>query len=264
MSVNYYKMSKAADKLGIAQSTLRRWEAEGKINCLRTPGGQRMLDISSICPNLLLQQQAKQCDKIILYARVSSAKQRNDLSRQQEYLRTHPSVKEGGSQNVQEISDVGSGLNFKRRGLLRILGLVKNGEVSKIVVASRDRMARFGYELIEWICNEFGTQIVVLDQTDTTPEEELGKDLMSIVQVYCCRWNGKRRYKEENSNEVSEIETETITTSEEEDGSVGGVLSFYLQQGDSTAIKQEESTQTPDCSAKSPCYKKEQRKRKSK
>jgi predicted site-specific integrase-resolvase len=72
-------------------------------------------------------------------------------------------------------------------------------------VASRDRLARFGFELIEWLCKEFGTELLVLDTEDTTPETELGKDLMSIVQVYCCRWNGKRRYtKKENQS----IETE--------------------------------------------------------
>ena len=69
------------------------------------------------------------------------------------------------------------------------------GRVRSIVVASKDRLARFGFELIQWMCTECGTEIVVLDSSDGAPEEELGKDLMAIVQVYCCRWNGRRRYK---------------------------------------------------------------------
>jgi predicted site-specific integrase-resolvase len=70
-------------------------------------------------------------------------------------------------------------------------------------VASKDRMARFGFDLIEWLCHEYGTKILVLDNQNQSPTEELGKDLLSIVQIYCCRWNGKRRYK---NNKESEIE----------------------------------------------------------
>jgi putative resolvase len=210
----YYKISKAASKLGVSTGTLRRWETEGVITAIRTPGGQRLIDLSSVCPEIVVQEQNRTSEKVVLYSRVSSAKQKDDLQRQKSYLLQHHVVQSTRREDVVEISDVGSGINFKRAGLLRVLGLVKSGGVSKVVVASRDRMARFGFELIEWLCNEYGTKIVVLDNEDSTPESELGKDLMSIVQVYCCRWNGKRRYG--SKGEVHETEVETNTPTKED------------------------------------------------
>jgi predicted site-specific integrase-resolvase len=87
------------------------------------------------------------------------------------------------------------------------LGLIKQGDISELVVASKDRLARFGFELIEWLCTEYGTRIVVLDTQDTTEEAELGNDLMAIVQVYCCRWNGRRRYKVQDQSKETEVKS---------------------------------------------------------
>ena len=134
----------------------------------------RLFDISSIDPSANIFKVK------IFYSRVSSAKQREDLERQKEFLKSNLPDQSSGSTKIEEISDIGSGINFKRPGLLRILGLVKQGTVSKIVVASRDRLARFGFELIEWLCTEFGTEIVVLDSKDSTPESELGNDLIAL------------------------------------------------------------------------------------
>jgi predicted site-specific integrase-resolvase len=162
-------------------------------------------------------EQAKPDRAIVLYSRVSSAKQRNDLERQQEYLKSNlPHEHSGQKVDLIEVYDIGSGINFKRPGLLRVLGLVKSGRVSKLVVASKDRLARFGFELIEWICREFQCEIIFLDHQDGAPEEELGKDLMAIVQVYCCRWNGRRCYKnrEETTPSSSQAQVEPIGTTE--------------------------------------------------
>jgi len=206
MSNKLLKSKDVCQTLGISSSSLRLWESQGKIKAIRTPGGQRLYDLSTFNKDFVPKQKTLSSDKsTIFYARVSSAKQRNDLIRQQEFIRTNYSDK--CSKSI-EITDIGSGLNFKRQGLLRVLGLIKKGEVSKVVVASRDRLARFGYELIQWFCKEFETEILVLNTEDHTPEEELGSDLMSIVQVYCCRWNGKRRYK---ASKGEESKTETPT-----------------------------------------------------
>jgi putative resolvase len=190
-----------------------------------------LYDISSLDPSLNTKTNANDNLVTILYSRVSSHKQKNDLDRQQEYLRSNLPNEHSRSEKI-EISDIGSGINFKRPGLLRILRLVKEGKVSSVVVASRDRMARFGFELIEWMCKEFGTKILVLDNEDTTPESELGKDLMSIVQVYCCRWNGQRRYQNRIKNQSQKTEIETIQGSESDSEPVGGLLPIHLQQDD--------------------------------
>lgn len=208
--VALYKIGQVCEILGVKEGCLRRWADEGKIKSIRTPGGMRLFDISSIDSSIL--QKCKLPDKrVILYSRVSSSKQKDDLQRQRQYLEGNIPHQCSGSP-FDHVSDIGSGINFKRQGLLQVLGRVKEGKVSAIVVASKDRLARFGFELIEWICTEFGTKILVLDTEDSTPESELGKDLMAIVQVYCCRWNGKRRYgKRKDQSKETEASTNSGT-----------------------------------------------------
>lgn len=193
----FVKISVAAQTLGVSKSILSNWAHSGSIRAIRSPGGMFLFDLSSISGFKVEQQKTSRAT--ILYSRVSSTKQRNDLDRQKRYLQDSFSDQHQGSRI--EISDIGSGINFKRPGLLRLLGLVKEGSVRNVVVASRDRLARFGIELIEWFLNQYDTKLVVLDRADCTPEEELGKDLMAIVQVYCCRWNGRRRYKTKTQND---------------------------------------------------------------
>lgn len=199
----FYKISEASNILGVKPGVLRTWDERGLIKTIRTPGGTRLFDISSLTPDKQFNRKER---SVILYSRVSSVKQKDDLERQKNYIKNNLPDKYSKSQ-IDNISDIASGINFKRPGLLQILGRVKQGEVSTIIVASRDRLARFGFELIEWLCTEYETKILVLDTEDTTPESELGKDLMAIVQVYCCRWNGKRRYK--SKEKIDEIEAES-------------------------------------------------------
>ena len=205
----YYKISEACKILGVKEGILRKWDSQGNIKTIRTPGGIRLFDITSVDPttNLFAIREKKEA-VAIFYSRVSSSKQKDDLERQKQFLKDNYADK---YPRFQEVTDIGSGLNFKRTGLLRVLGLIKEGNVSAVVVASKDRLARFGFELIEWLCKEYGTETVVLDNQDSTPEEELGNDLMSIVQVYCCRWNGKRRYKAKNKGNEAKVETDAAT-----------------------------------------------------
>jgi len=211
----FYKISHAAETLGVSQGVLRQWADEKSIHSIRTPGGQRLFDISSITGSQV--EKSKPDRQTILYSRVSSSKQKDDLTRQQQFIKdTYPTDKHPG--RILEIQDIGSGINFKRAGLLRVLGLVKTGSVSTLVVASKDRLARFGFELIEWLCSEYDCKIIILDNQDGAPEDELGKDLMAIVQVYCCRWNGKRRYKNKagvkTGNNEAQVEPEQGTKGE--------------------------------------------------
>jgi len=92
------------------------------------------------------------------------------------------------------IKDIGSGLNYKRRGLLTLLDLSNKGLVEEVVVWSRDRLCRFGFELIEWLFTQNSTKLVVLDRTKKVPEQEFTEDILAILQVFACRWNSKRRY----------------------------------------------------------------------
>lgn len=245
---NLCKISKAAQTLGVSLATLRNWDNAGKITTIRTPGGMRLFDVSSVDPKAVLQYNQQDADckarsvtsTVILYSRVSSSKQSKDgdLARQQQYVRSGvPDKYTGSSTEVLEFSDIGSGLNFKRPGLLRLLERVKQGGISAVVVASRDRLARFGFELVEWMCHQYGTHVVVLESEDTTPESELGKDLLSIVQVYCCRWNGKRRYSSTNKG------TREEDIQKEKDQEINSTTGHPISEGDHEGIQTEVETQ---------------------
>ena len=185
-----------ADQLGISTSTLRKWAKNGTIEFSTTTGGHRRFDVSSVrlsrrVYNLPLTIQ-KTKEPIItskggIYCRVSSWKQKDDLKRQigalQEQFPDHV-----------VFSDICSGLKYKRPGLTRLLEQVQGGLVNEVVVAHKDRLARFGTELIEWILQRAGARLVVLDQAILSPTEEVTQDLMAIVHVFSCRLNGKRRY----------------------------------------------------------------------
>lgn len=199
------RLKDASEALGITPGTLRNWTNQGLIQCSRSKTGQRIFSIDDI--ESATRKIHKKRTTVICYSRVSSIKQRDDLKRQTEFLQANI-PNEYSESNYLHIEDVGSGINFKRKGLISLLEQVLSRNVSTVIVASKDRLYRFGFELIEWICEFHGTKILVLNQKDSTPESELGEDLMSIVQVYCCRWNGKRRYNKNNSkSNETQIET---------------------------------------------------------
>ena len=166
---------------GVDPRTLTSWCDRGLLEFETTPGGQRRYAIK--------KRNARSNDKIsVFYCRVSSAKQKDDLARQEAAARAaYP--------GHVIVSDVGSGLNFKRKGLRAVLERSMRGEVAEVVVAHRDRLSRFATELIEWIFRTHGTRLVVQHQGMGTPESELVDDLLAIVTVFACRSHGRRRYK---------------------------------------------------------------------
>ncbi len=126
----------------------------------------------------------------ICYCRVSSSKQKEDLKRQEEYMRTkYPTY--------EIISDIGSGLNFERKGLNKIIDMGIKGEIEILVVAYKDRLARFGYELIEKIIKEYSKGEIKIEnkKEEETPSEEISKDIIAIMNVYVAKMNGLRKYK---------------------------------------------------------------------
>jgi len=127
---------------------------------------------------------------IICYCRVSSGKQKDDLERQIKYLKEkYPSA--------EIVKDIGSGLNFKRKGLTTILDRAMCGEVITLVVAYKDRLARFGIDLIRQVLEKHGGGLVVLNEVTHSPEEELVNDICSIVHCFSCRLHGLRAYKDQ-------------------------------------------------------------------
>lgn len=176
---------KTAALLGVHPNTLRNWARDGKIRFERTPSGQRRYDPTTVLSN---GDSSGACvGARICYCRVSSAKQRDDLNRQIGQMRENFPA-------YELIQDVGSGLNFKRCGLLSILERAMSGAVKEVVVAHKDRLCRFGFDLIQWIVEKNGGRIVVLNDTSVSPQHELITDILSILHVFSCRMHGLRKY----------------------------------------------------------------------
>ena len=173
----------------ISQATLRRWADNGTVQCVRYgTKGKRLYNMSDLCDHLGVQTEEKNQQKTetIIYARVSSVYQKEDLQRQIKDLQTaYP--------QHTVLSDIGSGLNFTRKGLLTLLERVLRGVVQEVVVMHKDRLCRYGVELLEFIFKKAGTRFVVHGQ-DAEPNDtrELADDLLAITTVFVARHNGKR------------------------------------------------------------------------
>lgn len=186
-----YSVGQAAQLFGVHEQTIRQWANAGKLQYFRTPTGQRRIvtnDTRTVATDEPQQQhKTKEGRYKAVYCRVSSSKQKDDLQRQIQHMSSlYP--------EHRVYSDIGSGINFKRKALVALLDDALGGLVEEVVVASRDRLCRFAFELFEWLFQRGGTKITVLQQGDGTPESELAEDVLSVIQVFCCRRNGKRRY----------------------------------------------------------------------
>lgn len=207
----------ASSALGVHPNTLRTWANQAVIDVRFTPGGQRRFNINSLNAHRqqpILRNNPTTTSRSVtkddnnqtqtagaIYCRVSSSKQKDDLERQIEAM-----CKEFPLHKVYK--DIGSGLNYRRKGLSRLLEHVQAGMVKEVVVAHRDRLARFGVEMFEWIIKRAGASLVFLDQKDTHirgSSEELAADLLAVVHVFSCRINGKRKYQK--TRQTGEKET---------------------------------------------------------
>jgi len=195
MSTKFHPSREAARILGVHPNSLRKWADNGEINCIRTKSGQRRYDVDSYIGK-------STTSTTICYCRVSSHKQRDDLERQVEFLRNqYP--------NAEFVRDIGSGLNFKRKGLKTILERAMSGINITLVVAHRDRLARSGIDLIRQVIEQNGGKLVVLDETLLSPEQEFTADLLNIVHVFSARMHGLRSYKKQINQIITNASTES-------------------------------------------------------
>jgi len=187
---------KATELLQITPKTLRIWDKEGKIRTFRTPSGQRRYNLTDI-QNIMGRNPSHDQKEKICYSRVSSSKQVDDLTRQTAFFQSK-------FPNHIMVTDVGSGINWKRKGFKTILDKAMHHTISEVVVAHRDRLCRFAFELLEWIFHQNGVKLVVLNQeNEQSTEQELSDDILSIIHIYSCRKMGKRRYKNKENTSLS-------------------------------------------------------------
>lgn len=184
-------IKQASDFYGVSKSTLRRWSDNNTVKTKRSLSDQRLFFIPSESNSSTIYTDKEK----YIYVRVSTKKQKDDLERQSSFL----------SNKFPDhivIKDIGSGLNYKRKGLLKLLDLSNKGKIDQIVIYSKDRLCRFGFELFGWLFLQNNTKLLVYEQSYKSPEQEFTEDILAILQVFACRWNGKRTYKIDKNHEV--------------------------------------------------------------
>jgi len=185
-------IGKAARELGVSAATLRRWEAAGKIRAERTPGGHRRYDLAVL--RGLVPRSPQPQDRItVAYARVSSHDQMADLDRQVALLEAFCTAN-GWRHEV--IWDLGSGLNYHKRGLRELIRRICSGQVGRLVITHMDRLLRFGSELVFSLCEHFGTEVVIVNASEEAFfEEDLVQDVLEMITVFSARLYGSRSRK---------------------------------------------------------------------
>ena len=180
-------IKEASKLLGITPKTLRVWEKADKITSHRTQGNHRRYVIAELigCKN----------DKLltIAYARVSSHDQKEDLKRQELVLESYCASK---GFEFELISDLGSGMNYKKKGLVRLIKLICTNQVDRLVITHKDRLLRFGSELVFMLCEKFAVEVCIINRSeDSTFEEDLANDVLEIITVFSARLYGSRSHK---------------------------------------------------------------------
>jgi predicted site-specific integrase-resolvase len=199
-----YKPKEFGQLIGRSVITLQRWDVEGKLKAYRSPTNRRYYKHEQYLE--YIGQKASPDKKVIVYTRVSSIGQKKDLESQKKAIGQF-SIAQGLA--ISEwLSDIGSGLNYKRKNFNLLMEMCERGEVSKIVIAHKDRLVRFGYEYFEKFCSSHGVSIIVMNQESLSPEEEMTKDLLSIVHCFSSRLYGLRKYKKQIEKLLVEKEDE--------------------------------------------------------
>ena len=187
----YYSINEFSKILGVSAQTLRNWDKNGKLHPHHTSGNgyryyshEQLNQVMNIKPNL---------DRIVIgYCRVSSNKQKDDLERQIENMKLYLTSQ---GKPFEIISDIGSGINYKKKGLKELIRRISQNRVEKVVVLYEDRLLRFGFELVEYIASLYNCDIEIIDNTEKPEQQELVEDLAQIITVFSCKLQGKRANK---------------------------------------------------------------------
>jgi predicted site-specific integrase-resolvase len=188
----YVTGRKASEILGVHQRTLYQWEKKKWIETIRTPGNKRLYNVKKYLESKEINIDTININikKNIIYGRVSSLGQKNDLERQINVLKNkYPTY--------ELITDIGSGMNMNRKGLRKIIDFAINDNINELVIVHKDRLCRFGYDLVEDLIKKYsnGKIIIIESQEIKEPKEELVEDVLQIMNIFVARMNGMRKYK---------------------------------------------------------------------
>ena len=184
-------IGRAAAELGISRDTLRRWESAGKIEVERSPSGHRRYDLAQLHGQI---ESKSTSERITLaYARVSNQSQKPELKKQVGVLESF-CTKQGWEFEI--VKDFGSGLNYRKTGLRKLIQRICKGDVGRLVMTHRDRLMRLGIELIFSLCEHFGTEIVIVNASSLSDfEDEIAEDVLEIITIFSARLYGSRNEK---------------------------------------------------------------------
>jgi putative resolvase len=194
----FIKIGKAAELLGVSIQTIRRWEKQNTLLPDRKSGGTRYYDVEK-----LLGLEKSSADLTIAYARVSSHDQKEDLKRQSKLLASFCLAR---GWNYEVIEDLGSGMNYDKKGLKRLLELILEKKITRLVITHKDRLLRFGAELVFSLCQARQVEVVIVNQgKEASFEEELAKDVLEIITVFSARLYGARSHKNKKLIEAAKV-----------------------------------------------------------
>lgn len=199
-----YKVGKAAKLLGVSRGTLQKWDRDGKLVANRNETNRRYYTDEQI--NNFLRKPRIELNRIVAYCRVSSPNQRPDLKNQRKCLEEFCNA--SGIANVDYLEEIGGGLNFNRPIFLEIIHEITVGRISKLIVAHKDRLCRFGFELIKNLCDLNNCELLVVNVESLSPEQEMVQDLMTIIHCFSSRLYGLSNYKKTLQKALEEKQPE--------------------------------------------------------
>jgi predicted site-specific integrase-resolvase len=186
-----YKIAEFSKRLGVSAHTLRRWDKEGKLTPSRTMGGQRIYTELDFQKALRMRVDEKP-KRTVIYCRVSSPNQKDDLQSQ---IQAMEMFCLGRGLIAETITEIGGGMNLSRKKFMQLVTDIISGEVGTVIIAHKDRLARFGFDLVDNLAKQYGCEIIVVNREELSPQQEMVEDLMSIIHTFSCRLYGLRKYK---------------------------------------------------------------------
>ena len=190
--MKYYSSKDVTKILGVTAQTLRNWDKEGKLKPSYTKSNGYRYYSEDVILSYTQERKTKKDVNVVLYARVSSKEQQDDLERQISNLKEYAKDK---YEKYDVISDIGSGINYEKPGLKRLIEMINKKQVDVIVVLYKDRLLRYGFELVEYFAKLNNVKIEVIDKIDKNQDQELVEDLVQIITVFSCKLQGKRKKK---------------------------------------------------------------------
>lgn len=192
MENNNYKPKEFAELIGVSVKTLQRWDNDNKLKAYRTPTNRRYYTYEQYL-KYTGKTDVNDKRKIVIYTRVSTSNQKDDLKNQVEFLRQYANAK--GIIVDEVIEDYGSGLNYNRKKWNKLIDECMENKVKTIIISHKDRFIRFGYDWFERFLSKFEVSFIIVNNESLSPQEELVQDIISILHIFSCRIYGLRKYK---------------------------------------------------------------------